>query len=260
MAGFLRRHLPALGKDVYRLGLAGNFGLDEAGVEEALSGPTNYLFWTPRMRTVTQPLRRALARDRDRYVVATGPTTAFWGGNLRRFTENALRTLNTDYLDILQMHWVGVTSSWRPGTVEAMVRLREEGKVRALGVSIHDRIKAGELAKDSPLDALMIRYNAAHPGAEEDIFPHLVDRSPAVIAYTATRWRKLLKRPRGWDGEVPTAGHCYRFCLSSPHVDLVLHGPATMGQFKENLAAMKQGPLSESERAWMREFGAIVHG
>lgn len=239
MADFLRSHIPALGKDVFRLGLAGNFGLDEASVEEALSGPSNYLFWTPRMRSVTQPLRRALARDRDRYVVATGPTTAFWGGNLRRFTENALRTLNTDHLDILQMHWVGVTSSWRPGTVDTMVALREEGKVRALGVSIHDRKKAGELAKDSPLDALMIRYNAAHPGAETDIFSHLVHRSPAVIAYTATRWRKLLKRPRGWDGEVPTAGHCYRFCLSNPNVNLVLHGPATMGQFKENLTDRK---------------------
>jgi aryl-alcohol dehydrogenase-like predicted oxidoreductase len=260
MADFLRSHIPALGKDVFRLGLAGNFGLDEASVEEALSGPSNYLFWTPRMRSVTQPLRRALARDRDRYVVATGPTTAFWGGNLRRFTENALRTLNTDHLDILQMHWVGVTSSWRPGTVDTMVALREEGKVRALGVSIHDRKKAGELAKDSPLDALMIRYNAAHPGAETDIFPHLVHRSPAVIAYTATRWRKLLKRLRGWDGEVPTAGHCYRFCLSNPNVNLVLHGPATMGQFKENLAAMAQGALTEEERTWMREFGAVVHG
>ena len=260
MYDFRYSHLLSLGKDVFRLGLAGNFGIDEASVEEALAGPTNYLFWTPRMRRTTQPLRRAFARNRDAYVVATGPTTAYWGGNLRRFTENALRTLNTDYLDILQMNWLGVTSSWKPGTVETMVKLKEEGKVRALGVSIHDRKKAGLLADDSPLDALMIRYNAAHPGAETDIFPHLSKRNPAVIAYTATRWRKLLKRPRGWKGDVPTAGHCYRFCLSSPHINLVLHGPNSIGQFKENLAALEQGPLSQDEMIWMREFGAVVHG
>ena len=35
----------------------------------------------------------------------------------------------------------------------------------------------------------MIRYNAAHPGAERDIFPHLEARRPAVVAYTATSWR-----------------------------------------------------------------------
>ena len=54
-----------------------------------------------------------------------------------------------------------------------LVRLREEGKVRAIGISIHDRERAGKLAESSPLDLFMIRYNAAHPGAERDIFPHL---------------------------------------------------------------------------------------
>ena len=141
-----------------------------------------------------------------------------------------------------------------------MVKLREEGKVRALSVSIHDRQKAGELAKDSPLDVLMIRYNAAHPGAERDIFPHLRHRNPAIIAYTATRWRKLLKRPKGWDGEVPTAGHCYRFCLSSPDVNVVLHGPASVAQLNENIAAVQEGALSQGEMTWMREFGKVVHG
>lgn len=46
--------------------------------------------------------------------------------------------------------------------------------VRWLCVSIHDRPRAGRLAADSVLDALMIRYNAAHPGAEQEIFPHRV--------------------------------------------------------------------------------------
>ena len=260
MRDFRYRHVGVLGKDVFRLGLASNFGIDAAGVEEALDGPTNYLFWTPRMKSATEPLRRALARDRDAFVLATGPTTAWWGGNLRKFTENTLRALNTDYIDILQMHWLGVTSSWSPGTIETMVKLREEGKVKALGVSIHDRKRAGELATDSPLDALMVRYNAAHPGAERDIFPHLAARKPAIIAYTATRWRKLLRRPKGWSGEVPTAGHCYRFCLSNDHVSLALHGPKTTSQLRENIAALEAGPLSEDEQTWMRAFGAVVHG
>ena len=55
---------------------------------------------------------------------------------------------------------------------------------------------------------LMVRYNAAHPGAEQDIFPHVDRQSTALISYTATRWRKLLKRPRGWTGDVPTAADC----------------------------------------------------
>jgi hypothetical protein len=106
----------------------------------------------------------------------------------------------------------------------------------------------------------MIRYNAAHPGAERDVFPRLARRRPAVVAYTATSWRKLLKAPRGWTGPVMTAGDCYRFCLSSPHVDVVLTGPRDVRELRENLAALEQGPLSAEEARWMRDFGARVHG
>ena len=43
--------------------------------------------------------------------------------------------------------------------------------VRAIGVSIHGRKRAGKLAEDSPLDMLMIHYNAAHSGATRRMLP-----------------------------------------------------------------------------------------
>ena len=220
----------------------------------------NFFFWTPRMGRVTPALRRALHADRDRYVVATGPATAWWASNLRRFVHKALRLLDTDHLDVLQMHSVGLTSSWKQSTVNEMVTLRDEGKVRSIGISTHNRVLAGMLAADSPLDLLMIRYNAANPGAEHDIFPHLPDRGRSVVAYTATSWRQLLRRPRGWTGQVPTAGHCYRFCLSQDKVDVVLTGPKNGQQLRENLQALQAGPLDKQEMSWMRELGRAVHG
>ena len=106
----------------------------------------------------------------------------------------------------------------------------------------------------------MIRYNVAHPWAERDIFPHLARRNPNVIAYTATSWRKLLKAPSGWKDRVPTAGDGYRFCLTSPHVDVVLSGPSNDRELDENLAAIEKGPLGDDDAKWMREFGRVVHG
>lgn len=262
-ADFRRCVLPRLQRPVLRLGLAPNYGLDSAGIHAALRDRgMQYVFWTPTMRKATGPLREALAADRDRLVIATGPTTAFWGGNIRAYVEGALRTLRIDQLDVLQMHWLGVTSWWTDGTVQAMVRLREEGKVRALGVSIHDRKRAGELVKDSPLDLLMIRYNAAHPGAEREIFPFNPpgDQHRAITAYTATSWRRLLKAPRGWPGPPATAAQCYRFALSSPEVDVVLTGPKSLAELDQNLAALEAGPLDAEEMAWMRSFGTAVHG
>ncbi len=258
---FLNKPVERLGKPVFRLGLACNYGIDEAAFEVGIERGMNYLFWSPfRTSAVTPALKRAIARDRERYVLACGPTVAWFGGNVRRGCESLLRRLGTDYIDVFQLYWLGVSSAWTDAVRDELLKLREEGKVRALGVSIHDRVRAGRLAEDSPLDLLMIRYNLAHPGAERDIFPKLAVRNPMVVAYTATSWGKLLRRPKGWQGPLLTAADCYRFCLSNPLVDVTLTGPKNRRELEENLDGLERGPLSAEESHWMREFGSIVHG
>jgi aryl-alcohol dehydrogenase-like predicted oxidoreductase len=259
MSDFLVRDVPAFRKPVFRLGLSGSYGLDDAGCREALE-TARYVFWGPGMRGLLSPLKDALRRDRERYVVATGPTLAYTRGAVRRAAEKRLRQLGTDYLDVFQLFWLSRMSAFTGAVQEELVRLREEGKVRALGVSTHDRPRAGRLAEESILDVLMIRYNAAHAGAEAEIFPHLARRRPAVVAYTATSWRKLLRTPRGWSGRAMTAGECYRWVLSSPHVDVALCAPRSIEEWRADLAAVREGPLQEPELAWMRDFGRAVHG
>jgi aryl-alcohol dehydrogenase-like predicted oxidoreductase len=258
--GFLHREVPAFKRKVFRLGLATNYGIGGEDLEWALEQGINYVFWTPTARRVTKSLKSALKRDRGSILLACGPTVGYFGGGIRRACEKMLKKLGTDYLDVFQLFWLGRTSAWTPGTIDALVSLRESGMVRSIGVSIHDRNRAGRLVEDSPLDMLMIRYNAAHPGAEQDIFPHLSKRRPAIVAYTATRWRGLLRRPKGWDGPLMTAGDCYRFCLSNPHVDLVLTGPKNRQELLENLHDIREkGSLIEEENRWIRNFGQAVH-
>jgi aryl-alcohol dehydrogenase-like predicted oxidoreductase len=257
---FLHRDVPAFRKRMFRIGLATNYGVDGEDLEWALEQGVNYVFWTPTARKVTKSLKAALKRDRESIVLATGPTIGFFGGSIKAACERLLKKLETDYIDVLQLFWLGRTSAWTASTIDALVSLRESGTVRALGASMHDRKRAGKLAEESPLDMLMIRYNAAHPGAEQDIFPYLAKRRPAIVAYTATRWGGLLKRPKGWDGPVMTAGDCYRFCLSNSHVDLVLTGPKNRQQLQQNLYDLKEkGPLSDEEMHRIREFGQVVH-
>jgi aryl-alcohol dehydrogenase-like predicted oxidoreductase len=256
---FKYRTLRGIDKRVFRLGLAANFGIEEAGIRSAFERGINYVYLTPRGK-MAKPLKDAITRDRDKLVIAAGPTVGFFGGSVRRSAERTLKKLGLEYIDVFQLMWLGVGSAWTASTVKELQHLKDSGKARALAVSIHDRERAGKLAADSPLDLLMIRYNAAHPGAERDIFPHLEHRKPNIVAYTATSWRKLLKRPSGWSGNVATAGDCYRWCLSSPHVDVTLTGPASTQQLDENLAAIERGPLSAEEDTWMRDFGKVVHG
>jgi aryl-alcohol dehydrogenase-like predicted oxidoreductase len=263
VTSFATRRIDALDRDVFRLGLACNYGIDGPVFEHALERGMDYVFWT-RLRTgkVEGALKSALKARREKVVVATGPSVGWFGGSVRRSAEDALRELGTDYIDVFHLFWLGTTSAWTEGTVEALVKLKEEKKVRAIGISIHDRERAGRMVKDTPLDVFMLRYNAAHPGAERDVFPHLggSPKKRSIVAYTATSWRKLLKKPREWDGPVMTAADCYRFCLSSPHVDVALTGPSNREQLDANLVAIDKGPLDADEEKWMRAFGAAVHG
>jgi len=181
---------------------------------------------------MVRTLREVFKADRERLVLSTGAYNLLVGHlNIRRTLEKRLR------------------------------QLREEGKVRHVGLSCHDRKFVGALADEGAIDVAMMRYNAAHRGAEQDIFPYLERHNTGVVSYTATRWRYLIKRPRGWPkgGRIPTAGECYRFVLSNPHVHVCLTAPSNLGQLEENIAAFEQGPLSDQDMKFMMEFGDVVH-
>jgi len=268
---FTHTELPRIGKRVLRLGVAGNYGLATAEVSYAAERGVNFWLWSPRFKTVTPALRELLGRQRERHVVAA-IDMAWTAGSVRRGVEQALRLLGTEQLDLYLLGWFGRASLFGAGIQRELERLKQEGKILAVGTSIHDRRRAGQLARDSILDALMIRYNAKHPGAEQDIFPHLAARRPLVVTYTATSWRQLIRPIAGvqmppWPGATPDGGApppplsaalCYRFCLSSPHVHLTLTGPKDRAQLDENLAALEQGPLSAQEEAWVRAYGRQV--
>ncbi len=259
---FLQSTLGRNGPRVHRLGLSASYRPGKAAIYRALDEGINYFFGYGFDSQMMSVLRDVLRRDRDRYVIATGAYNFILGHpNLRRTLEKRLRRLGTDYIDAFLFLGVMKEREFSPSVREELYRLREEGKVRSVGLSTHNRQFAGRLAADGSVDVLMIRYNAAHRGAEGEIFPYLERHDPGVVSYTATRWTQLLRRPRGWpkDGPVPSAGMCYRFVLSDPNVDVCLTAPSNLDQLVENIAAVRQGPLTEEEMSFMRRFGDAVH-
>jgi aryl-alcohol dehydrogenase-like predicted oxidoreductase len=116
------------------------------------------------------------------------------------------------------------------------------------------------LARDARVGMLMMRYNAAHPGAEREVFPHLAEETPGVVAYTTTSWGQLLDPALAPAGErVPRGTDCYRFVLSNRRVDACWAGPGTADQLDDAMRALDLGPMSEDELAWMRRVGESVH-
>lgn len=260
--GFLHTELTGTGKTVHRLGLSATYRPGRQTIHRAIDEGINFFFCFSIDTQMTKVMRDVFRQGREKYVIATGAYNLIWGHpNLRRSLEKRLRQLGTDYIDLFLFLGVTKGKQFSQRDREELYRLREEGKVLGVGMSSHDRKFAGELASRGALDSIMMRYNAAHRGAERDIFPYVQHDRTSLVSYTATRWTSLLRRPKSWPPEkpVPTAGMCYRFVLSNPHVDLCLTAPSNIRQFDENLREVCRGPLSEEEMSFMRSFGDTTY-
>jgi aryl-alcohol dehydrogenase-like predicted oxidoreductase len=258
----IERILGTTGKKVFPLGLSATYWPGRRAIYKAVDEGVNVFFGFGFDRQMSSVLRDVMKSNREKIFLVTGAYNYIYGyQNLRKTLERRLRQFRTEYIDAFL--FLGVTRKKEfPGKArEELVRLREEGKIHAIGMSCHDRTFAGKLAAEGALDVLMIRYNAAHRGAEQDIFPYLSQHNPGIISYTATRWSYLLRRPKGWPkgGRIPTAGECYRFVLSNPYVHVCLTAPWNQKQLQENIDAVRQGPLSENDLHFMKEFGDAVY-
>lgn len=250
------------GRNVHRLGLSASYRPGKKAIYKALDEGVNVFFFFGFDTQMTSVLREVLKSHREKFFVVTGfYNYIWWHQNLRRTLEKRLRQMETDYIDAFLFLGVMKRKEFTAQVRDELGRLREDGRVHGIGISTHDRKFAGELAAEGALDLLMMRYNAAHRGAEQDIFPQLDRFNPGVVSYTATRWTYLVRRPRTWprNERIPTPGMCYRFVLSNPHVHVCLTAPRNEKELLENLAAARQGPLDQEEMEFMRKFGDVVH-
>jgi aryl-alcohol dehydrogenase-like predicted oxidoreductase len=258
-----KRVLGRTGLAVSRMGLAGGYGIGAGGVERAFHEyGINYFYWsTPRKAGMRDGLRNLVRGNRDKIVIVL-QSYDHLGLTVGRSVHKGVKALGIDRADVLLLGW----NNWYPPAriIDAALELREKGLIRFIGMSGHNRTLFGRIAQtaDSPIDIFMVRYNAAHRGAEQEIFPFLFGaKRPGLTTYTATRWGKLLNPKKMPAGQKPmTPSDCYRFVLTDPHVDLCMMGPDNESQMIEGLAALKKGPLSEGEMKRFRTIGDYVHG
>ena len=179
--------------------------------------------------------------------------------------SSILRELHTDYVDVVTFYYVESSAEWQeiigPAGAHAYCReAQEEGRIRLIGLTSHQRLLAASWAATGLLDLLMIRYNAAHRGAETEVFPITQERQLPVVAYTALRWGALLKPtpddPPGF--RVPKAPDWYRFVIQHPAVTVALMAPDNRAELDEDLLALNQPPLSSEEFRLLAEHGQRV--
>jgi aryl-alcohol dehydrogenase-like predicted oxidoreductase len=253
------RPLGRSGLEVSRLGFGASHNAPARAYERAFELGCNYFYWgTARRPGMGEAIRALAPQHREEMVIALQSYSRF--GTLLRCTFlRGLKKLKLDYADVLLLGWHNKLPSLT--VLEAALRLKEEGLARAIAISCHHRPSFAQYITDPRFDIVMVRYNAAHRGAEREVFPHLDRREtrPGVISYTATRWGTLIDpKLTPPEHKTPTAADCYRFALSNPHVDLCLSDPKTELEMEENLRALELGPMSTEELLWMRAVGDHV--
>ena len=241
--------------------MAASYGAPAEAFEAAFEKGCNYFYLgSGRRRAGMRTAIRNLCRQglRDNLVIAIQSYARF-GLLMEWYIRRSLRAMGLAQADILILGWHNRPPT--PGLVRRAQAIRTKGLCRFLAMSGHQRKLFPRMAVDGQFDLFHVRYNAAHRGAETDIFPHLQgDGRPGIVSYTATRWGQLLNPKKMPSGEsVPKPSDCYRFALSNPAVDVCLCGPRNMEQMQSALPALELGPLGDEDLERMRRIGDYVH-
>jgi aryl-alcohol dehydrogenase-like predicted oxidoreductase len=146
---------------------------------------------------------KALAGRRDEAIIATKcglvwhtdegrhffdqggkPVHRYLGAESIRYeVEQSLRRLQTDYIDLYQTHWQDPTTPIEE-TMEALLRLKDEGKIRAIGVSNVDVSHLEAYERVGQLDSAQEKYSMLDRDIEADILPYTRAHDIAVLAYS----------------------------------------------------------------------------
>jgi aryl-alcohol dehydrogenase-like predicted oxidoreductase len=291
---FSKRQLGKTGLQVSPLGIGGGNGISSEDILYAFEHGINFFFFSSDLHHGTyqrsaNALRELCQRGsavREQVVLATvsyvNDPEKLPAVLVDQFTE-----LNVDYIDIFHWGWVVDSTNMFPLlkdahalkdsndwhqqirlmsqiVTEANEELLRRGLVRYVGASFHSRDMARTWMND--VDVMMLRYNIAHLGAEQDIVPFLQGdkkRDPGIVVFNSAHNNRvsMCVPPPGYPKHqyVPSIPDCYRFALTNPWVDLALTGLRTRGEIDQALAALEQGPLTAAECLRMREYGAYLN-
>ncbi|WP_018630705.1 aldo/keto reductase [Niabella aurantiaca] len=108
-----------------------------------------------------------------------------YGGydNAIKEVEASLKRLQTDYIDLIQLHWPDSTTPISE-TMEAMQKMQAEGKVKAIGVCNYNGAQLAEAEQTVKLASDQVPYSMLKRNIEKDVMPYALENGLSVIAYS----------------------------------------------------------------------------
>lgn len=143
-----------------------------------------------------QRLGKALAERRQEVLIATKVSGQHLAAShLQEACEQSLRRLNTDTIDLYQIHWPSRTIPLGE-TMEALEKLRDEGKIRAIGVSNFGPLDMDDLASTGHVESNQLLYSLLARMIEDQVVPKCLEHRLSILCYSPLaqgiltgRWR-----------------------------------------------------------------------
>jgi aryl-alcohol dehydrogenase-like predicted oxidoreductase len=248
-------------------------------------------------------LGNAFKGKRDKIVIATKGGNVMVGPNrgkrifepdyISRVMDESLRRLQTDYIDLYQLHNPTVEVIERGAVWEVLERAKKAGKIRHYGVSINSTEEGTAAVKDGRAETIQVEYNLLAQEPAETFFPAAQQANIGVIARVPLK-RGILTgklkqsdeqrfqgedvRARSFKGEafahelakaeqlkflvhgaVQSLGQAaIAFCIAHPAVSVVIPGARNAEQMRENASAADvEIPVADLEKIsdlWRRNF------
>jgi aryl-alcohol dehydrogenase-like predicted oxidoreductase len=286
-----------LGKTGYKVGifsLGGQAALEKPNnfdnavpiIEQALDLGVNYIdtssIYGGPERWSEQYVGRVMKTRRQEAFLATKTKERTRDGSLRMI-EKSLTLLNTDHVDLWQLHDIGLPEDVnaifaKGGAMEALLEMQQQKVVRFLGVTGHYRPEALiDAVNRHPFDAILMALNAADTHIHsftDQLLPLVVEKQMGIIGMKVPARGRLLstwtpppleQQQHSWEGSaiatrpgVMKMRDAMQFALSHP-VSTVIVGCDNIAQLEENVQIARDfTPLSQSQMASLNELAVPV--
>jgi uncharacterized protein len=286
-----------LGKTGYKVGIfslggqaaierPNNFDIAVPIIERALDLGVNYIdtssIYGGPERWSEQYVGRVMKTRRQEAFLATKTKERTRDASLRMI-EKSLQLLNTDHVDLWQLHDIGLPEDVnaifaKGGAMEALIEMQQQKVVRFLGVTGHYRPDALiDAVNRHPFDTILMALNAADTHIHsftDQLLPLVVEKQMGIIGMKVPSRGRLLAgwtppsleaQQHSWEGSaiatrpgvmsMPEAMH---FTLSLP-VSTVIIGCDNLAQLEQNVQIARDfTPLSQNQMAALNELAAPV--
>ena len=140
-------------------------------------------------------LGKTLKPFRDKVIYATKCGLRWEKKSLGSITKNAtrrsileeidqsLKRLDTDYIDLYQVHWPDIKTS-QEETMETLLEVQEQGKVKVIGVSNYSVEQMKAIMKSGKIESLQPDYSLLNRSIEKEVVPYCERNKIGIIAYS----------------------------------------------------------------------------